>query len=174
MKFKVFLAVVASIGLLAGAIFEEGRAQSPELLREYPKIFEISQKGKESCEKGELSVCVDMTRQVSQKIEGLRTSAGSFGERLLLIATRALTAAGHNVARGVVAVNKGDKDQACILLGNALLHVANAAEALDFLPLPNWEEEIKRSVRRLQADSTAQRRKLRPLVNKVCPSGEAL
>lgn len=174
MSLKVILVALTSMGLLAGGLLEGARAQSQPFLREYPAIFQLMQKGKEGCEKGDLALCVDVTRQVSNKIQALRASAGSFGERILLIATRAITAAGFNIARAVAIVDKADKEQTCALLGNALLHIANADEALEGLPVQTWDEEVKRSVRRLQADSASQRRKLRPLVNKVCPSAEAL
>lgn len=172
MKLKVFLAAVTSIGLLAGATLEEPGAQSEALLRDYPPIFELWGKGKEVCQGENLSLCVDVMRQVNQKIETLRDSTIDIGERVLLIATRALTASGLNVARAVSAVGKGDQDQACILLGNALLHVANASEALEFLPEPTWEEGVKEAVALLQASSAAQRERLRPLVQEACPSGE--
>ncbi len=172
MKLKIFLAAVTSIGLLGGVALNEARAQSAVILDDYPIVFELWELGKEACEAGDLSNCVGATRDVNQSLETLRDSVGAVDERILLIGTRALTATGFNVAMAVSAVNSGNQAQACILLGNALLHAANAAEVLAFLPDPGWEEEVKEAVASLQADAVTQRVRLRPLVNEACPPGE--
>ncbi len=167
---KVVLSALLAMGLVGLLPSSGAFAQSETVMKNFPPIVSLWKRGKQVCSSRELAACVDVTLDVMKRISVLQGHTKGAGEKVLLIGTRALMAAGINEARAVVSYQETGADTACILLGNALTHLANASDSFSLLPLRDWRPKVKGAVTQMKRQANSDRKRLARYVGRICPS----